>query len=40
MELGYSEEYFVDLLGRCGYSVECVRCPGVWRADAYIARLK
>jgi len=38
MELGYSEDYFVELLGRCGYSVECVRCPGVWRGDAYIAR--
>ncbi len=38
MELGYSEDYFVELLSRCGYSVECVRCPGVWRADAYIAR--
>jgi len=38
MELGYSEDYFIELLRRCGYSVECVRCPGVWRADAYIAR--
>lgn len=38
MELGYSEDYFVELLGRCGYSVECVRCPGAWRGDAYIAR--
>jgi len=38
MELGYSEDYFVELLARCGYSVECVRCPGFWRGDAYIAR--
>jgi SAM-dependent methyltransferase len=38
MELGYSEDYFVELLDRCGYSVECVPCPGVWRGDAYIAR--
>lgn len=38
MELGYSEDYFVELLGRCGYSVEYVRCPRVWRADTYIAR--
>jgi len=38
MELGYSEDYFIELLGRCGHSVERVRCPGVWRADAYIAR--
>ena len=23
---------------RCGYSVESARCPGFWRADAYIGR--
>lgn len=38
MELGYSESYFIELLARCGYSVECARCPGAWRGDAYIAR--
>jgi hypothetical protein len=38
MELGYSEAYFVELLARCGYSVESTRCPGFWRADAYVAR--
>lgn len=38
MELGYSEPYFLELLARCGYSVE--RIPhGVYaRADAYLAR--
>ncbi len=38
MELGYSEAYFIELLARCGYAVECSRCPGAWRGDAYIAR--
>jgi SAM-dependent methyltransferase len=38
MELGYSENYFIELLAQCGYSVESARCPGAWRGDAYIAR--
>jgi len=38
MELGYSENYFVDLLCRSGYSVESANCPGTWRANAYVAR--
>jgi len=38
MELGHSEPYFLELLARCGYSVER-SCHGVYaRADAYIAR--
>jgi SAM-dependent methyltransferase len=39
MELGFSEPYFVELLGRCGYSVERHRCPSYSRGDVYIARL-
>lgn len=38
MELGYSEDYFVELLARTGYSVELTRCPSAWRADTYIGR--
>jgi len=38
MELGYSEPYFLELLGRCGYSVERRRNLSCWRADLYIAR--
>lgn len=38
MELGYSEDYFVELLARAGYSVEFTKCPGAWRADTYIGR--
>jgi 2-polyprenyl-3-methyl-5-hydroxy-6-metoxy-1,4-benzoquinol methylase len=38
MELGFTESYFVELLGRCGYAVERRPCAGAWRGDAYIAR--
>src|SRR6516225_1046542 len=38
MELGYSEPYFLELLARCGYSVERNRHPMHPRADIYIAR--
>jgi hypothetical protein len=36
--LGYSEPYFLELLARCGYSVERVPHGVYSRADAYIAR--
>jgi len=38
LELGYSEHYFIELLGRCGYSVERSLCPGFIRGDVYMAR--
>ncbi len=38
MELGYSEGYFLELLGRCGYSVERRLHPYYSRANTYIAR--
>ena len=38
MELGYSEPYFLELLARCGYSVERSPCPSCSRGDVYIAR--
>jgi SAM-dependent methyltransferase len=38
MELGYSEPYFLELLGRCGYAAERHRCPTHSRGDVYIAR--
>ncbi len=38
MELGYSEGYFLELLSRCGYSVERNLHPYYARANTYIAR--
>jgi 2-polyprenyl-3-methyl-5-hydroxy-6-metoxy-1,4-benzoquinol methylase len=38
MELGYSEPYFLELLGRCGYAVERHLCPTYSRGNVYIGR--